>query len=110
MRNDELKGVAFNSSLRIHHSSFSLLNCAASKRTRKERGVRSVSEEKEKVSNEISDGTGQFDARFVLWRRFCADNNIPVETLPSDLTGEAKERWEQLKSEQLRKPAEEEKP
>jgi hypothetical protein len=72
--------------------------------------VRSVSEEKQKVSNEISDGTGQFDARFVLWRRFCADNQIPVETLPSDLTGEAKEKWEQLKSEQLRKPAEEENP
>ena len=72
--------------------------------------MRSVSEEKQKVSNEISDGTGQFDARFVLWRRFCADNNIPVETLPSDLTGEVREKWEQLKSEQLRKPAEEEQP
>ena len=69
-----------------------------------------MSEEKPKVSNEISEGTGQFDARFVLWRRFCADHNIPVETLPSDLTGEAKEKWEQLKSEQLRKPAEEEQP
>ena len=69
-----------------------------------------MAEEKPKVSNEISDGTGQFDTRFILWRRFCAENNIPVETLPSDLTGEAKEKWEQLKSEQLRKPAEEEKP
>ena len=65
--------------------------------------MRSVSEEKQKVSNEISDGTGQFDARFVLWRRFCADNQIPVETLPSDLTGEAKERWERLKNERLRR-------
>ena len=65
-----------------------------------------MAEEKPKVSNEISDGTGQFDARFVLWRRFCADNNIPVETLPSDLTGETKDRWEKLKNEQLRKPAE----
>ena len=63
-----------------------------------------MAEEKPKVSNEISDGTGQFDARFVLWRRFCADNGIPVETLPSDLTGEAKENWERLKNEQLRKP------
>jgi hypothetical protein len=54
--------------------------------------------------------TGQFDARFVLWRRFCAENNIPVETLPSDLTGEAKEKWEKLKNEQLHKPTEEEKP
>ena len=65
-----------------------------------------MAEEKPKVSNEISDGTGQFDARFVLWRRFCADNNIPVETLPSDLTGEAKEKWERLKNERLRKPTE----
>jgi hypothetical protein len=63
-----------------------------------------VAEEKPKVSNEISDGTGQFDARFVLWRRFCADNGIPVETLPSDLIGEAKEKWERLKNERLRKP------
>jgi len=65
-----------------------------------------VAEEKPKVSNEISDGTGQFDARFVLWRRFCADNNIPVETLPSDLTGETKDQWEKLKNEQLRRPTE----
>ena len=63
-----------------------------------------MAEEKPKVSNEISEGTGQFDARFLLWRRFCADNGIPVETLPSDLTGEAKENWERLKNEQLRKP------
>ena len=66
-----------------------------------------MAEDKPKVSNEISDGTGQFDTRFVLWRRFCADNNIPVETLPSDLTGEIKDRWEKLKNEQLRKPTEE---
>ena len=65
-----------------------------------------MAEEKPKVSNEISDGTGQFDARFLLWRRFCADNGIPVETLPSDLTGEAKDKWERLKNEQLRKPNE----
>ena len=63
-----------------------------------------MAEEKPRVSNEIADGTGQFDARFVLWRRFCADNNIPVETLPSDLTGEIKDVWEKLKNEQLRKP------
>ena len=65
-----------------------------------------MAEDKPKVSNEISDGTGQFDTRFVLWRRFCADNNIPVETLPSDLTGEIKDRWEKLKNEQLRRPDE----
>jgi len=64
-----------------------------------------VAEEKPKVTNEISEGTGQFDARFVLWRTFCADNNIPVETLPSDLRGEEKEKWERLKNDRLRKQA-----
>jgi len=58
---------------------------------------------KVKVTNEISDGTGQFDARFVLWRQFCGDNGIPVETLPSALTGEVKEKWEKLKNERLPK-------
>jgi predicted amidohydrolase len=62
-----------------------------------------VAEEKPKVTNEISDGTGQFDARFVLWRQFCADNGVPVETLPSALTGETKDKWEKLKSERLKK-------
>ncbi len=42
-----------------------------------------MAEEKPKVLNEISDGTGQFDNRFVLWRRFCAEAGIPVETLPT---------------------------
>ena len=59
-----------------------------------------------KVTNEISDGTGQFDARFVLWRQFCGDNDIPVDTLPSALTGETKEKWEKLKNERLRKQTE----
>ncbi len=58
------------------------------------------------VTNEISDQTGELDARFVLWRDFCAAHSIPVETLPSDLTGRAKERWEKLKEEGLHKPAE----
>ena len=65
-----------------------------------------MAEEKPKVTNEISEGTGQFDARFVLWRTFCADNNIPVETLPSDLRGEEKEKWERLKNERLHKQTE----
>ena len=68
--------------------------------------MRSVSEEKQKVSNEISDGTGQFDARFVLWRRFCAETGVAVETLPSELTGELKDKWEKLKNELLHKPSE----
>jgi hypothetical protein len=66
----------------------------------------SVADEKQKLPNEISEGTGQFDARFMLWRAFCVENNVPVETLPSDLTGDVKEKWEKLKNEQLRKPAE----
>jgi hypothetical protein len=66
-----------------------------------------VADKKSKVplTNEISDGTGQFDARFVLWRRFCEENGIAVETLPSDLSGDAKTKWEQLKNEHLNKPA-----
>ena len=62
--------------------------------------------DKPKVANEIPEGTGQFDNRFLLWRKFCADNGVPVETLPSDLTGEFKDRWEKLKNELLNKPAE----
>jgi hypothetical protein len=61
-----------------------------------------VAEEKPKIPNVISDETGQYDARFVLWRKFCADNGVPVETLPSDLNGEIKVRWEKLKAERLK--------
>ncbi len=59
-----------------------------------------------KIKNEVSPETGQFDARFILWRMFCAENNIPVETLPSQLVGEAREKWEKIKDDQLHKPAE----
>ena len=51
--------------------------------------------------NVISDETGQHDARFLLWRTFCADHNIPVETLPGDLEEDIKEKWEALKEEKL---------
>ncbi|MDT7603152.1 MAG: hypothetical protein QOF61_1149 [Acidobacteriota bacterium] len=63
-------------------------------------------DDKKKITNQISDQTGQFDARFLLWRKFCAENDVPVDTLPSQLTGTAKENWDQLKSEELknRKP------
>ncbi|HKG11859.1 MAG TPA: hypothetical protein VKB12_00915 [Pyrinomonadaceae bacterium] len=60
-------------------------------------------ENTKKVTNEISDVTGQFDARFVLWRQFCGDHNIPVDTLPSALTGDIKDKWEKLKDERLKK-------
>lgn len=54
------------------------------------------------VDNIISDETGAFDLRFILWRHFCEQNDIPVETLPSQLDGEQKEKWEELKSSRLR--------
>ncbi len=55
------------------------------------------------VDNEISEQTGQFDLRFILWRHFCTQNTIPVETLPSQLNDEQREKWEQLKEKRLRK-------
>lgn len=61
------------------------------------------SEDKQIPTNEISAETGQFDARFMLWRIFCGENDIPVETLPSELKGTTKERWEALKNEKLNK-------
>jgi len=61
------------------------------------------SKEPARIDNIISDETGQFDLRFVLWRHFCAQNNIPVETLPSQLDGEQKELWEELKASRLRR-------
>ncbi|MGH9970405.1 MAG: hypothetical protein ACREBG_21795 [Pyrinomonadaceae bacterium] len=65
-----------------------------------------VREKKEPVpvDNVISEETGQFDLRFILWRHFCAQNNIPVDTLPSQLEGDQKEKWEELKSSRLRPP------
>jgi hypothetical protein len=54
------------------------------------------------LDNAISDQTGQFDLRFVLWRHFCKQNNIPVETLPSQLNDSQKELWEELKASRLR--------
>ena len=55
----------------------------------------------EKVKNVISDETGRYDARFILWREFCTSNNVPVETLPSELDDELQEKWENLKNENL---------
>ena len=52
--------------------------------------------------NSISDETGQFDARFLLWRNFCAEHDVPVESLPSDLTGDIRDEWEKLKDSQLK--------
>jgi hypothetical protein len=54
------------------------------------------------VDNVISEQTGQFDLRFILWRHFCKENSIPVDTLPSQLTEQQKESWEELKASRLR--------
>lgn len=59
--------------------------------------------EETKTPNAVPDETGEHDARFILWRTFCAEHNIPVETLPGDLSGEAKEKWGQLKDTVLKK-------
>ena len=58
-------------------------------------------EDKPAVPNVISEETGQFDARFLLWRDFCAQHNVPVETLPGDLPAEAKAEWEKMKNKKL---------
>lgn len=63
------------------------------------------SKEQPALSNEISDETGQYDVRFMLWRQFCNENGVPVETLPGELTGEIKSKWESLKEARLHKPA-----
>ena len=59
--------------------------------------------EQSSASNEITSDTGQLDARFVLWRTFCEEFGIPVDTLPSELSGKAKKTWEKLKESQLGK-------
>lgn len=56
-------------------------------------------EEREAKQSAISPDTGRLDPRFVLWRMFCAANDVPVETLPSELTAEMKKRWQLLKNE-----------
>ena len=64
-----------------------------------------ASEKKDQpVDNIISDETGQFDLRFILWRHFCTQNGIPVESLPSQLKDDQKEKWEKLKAARLRGP------
>ena len=54
------------------------------------------------VDNSVSDSTGQYDLRFVLWRQFCAQYQIPVDTLPSQLNNDQKDRWEEMKSKRLK--------
>ena len=54
------------------------------------------------VDNSVSDSTGQYDLRFVLWRQFCSQYHIPVDTLPSQLDDEQKELWEEMKAKRLK--------
>ena len=70
---------------------------------RERKRVAENKKERPELTNEISDETGQYDMRFLLWRKFCSDNGVPVETLPGELKGEIKQRWETLKEERLRK-------
>ena len=56
----------------------------------------------EPIDNSVSDSTGQYDLRFVLWRKFCAENDIAVDTLPSQLDDDQKELWEKMKESRLR--------
>jgi hypothetical protein len=65
----------------------------------------STDKKEPKVDNTISDETGQFDLRFILWRHFCTQNGIPVETLPSQLEDTQKDQWEELKASRLRGPS-----
>ena len=39
-------------------------------------------EDQQTLSNEVSDETGQFDPRFLLWRKFCDDHGVAVNSLP----------------------------
>jgi hypothetical protein len=54
------------------------------------------------VDNSVSDSTGQYDLRFVLWRQFCAQYHIPVDTLPSQLSDDQKDLWEEMKAKRLK--------
>ena len=56
-----------------------------------------VKTEAESSKTGITDETGNLDPRFMLWRMFCAENNVPLETLPSSLSRELKKKWQQLK-------------
>ena len=56
-----------------------------------------VKTEAENSAGDISDETGNLDPRFMLWRMFCAENNVPLETLPSSLSRDLKKKWQRLK-------------
>jgi hypothetical protein len=54
------------------------------------------------LDNQVSDSTGQYDLRFLLWRQFCAQHGLSVDTLPSQLNNDQKDLWEEMKAKRLR--------
>lgn len=68
----------------------------------KEKVAQDNRDKEPKVTNEVSDETGQYDMRFLLWRKFCADHEVPVETLPSQLTDKQREAWDKVKQHNLK--------
>lgn len=56
--------------------------------------------------NVVSEHTGRFDVRFLLWRMFCAETGVSIDSMPSELEGEMRDRWDKMKDSQLHKPAE----
>jgi hypothetical protein len=54
------------------------------------------------IENEVSDETGQFDPRFVLWRIFCEEHAIPLASLPSQLDDRLKRKWGKFKDNGMR--------
>ncbi len=65
-----------------------------------------VEQKKEAVPNTISNDTGNLDARFALWRSFCTEHGVPVETMPGDLTEPLKKQWEGFKEREIHSPEE----
>lgn len=63
-------------------------------------------EQQDATFNVVSEHTGQFDVRFLLWRTFCAETGVAVDTLPSELKGEQRERWDKMKDSELHQPTE----
>jgi CheY-like chemotaxis protein len=41
--------------------------------------------------------TGEQNPRFLLWRMFCAENNISIDAIPSGLDSAMRTKWEEVK-------------
>jgi hypothetical protein len=65
-----------------------------------------VNQEKDPVPNTVSENTGSLDPRFALWRAFCAEHGVPVETMPGDLAEPLKKQWEGFKEKEIHGPEE----